>query len=119
MRIVSAIALPPIHALPRWPARDRDGFVRDATRAVAVAMDERMREEARVVALREVRALVCTARLTTVQRRIHDRLCDVEHEGELEGRDALGVESETAIVERDVGEAFLQLAERGGTTREL
>ena len=63
MVIRSAMPLPPVDSLGRGPASDRNGLVFHATRAIRLAVGERMREKTVVIARREVGALMRAAGL--------------------------------------------------------
>ena len=67
-----------------------------------------MGEEARIVALREIGALVRTARFFTPERRVENRFGNIEHEREFQRGDALGVERSARILDRDPGVSVLQ-----------
>ena len=70
-----------------------------------------MLQEVVVVAVGEVGSLVRAARLRALQRRVRDRLADIEQEAELDRRRELGVEALAVVVDGDVLEALLELAD--------
>ena len=70
-----------------------------------------MRQEVLIVAGGEVGALVGAARLLAAQGRPDHGLGHVQHEGQLQGGDQLGVEGAAVVVERHAAEALLELAE--------
>ena len=53
-----------------------------------VAMDQRVRQEPPVVARRKIGALMRAPRFLARERGVDDRLGDLEHEGQLQRRDA-------------------------------
>src|SRR5262249_56852089 len=75
------------------------------------AAPQRMREEAPVVALGEIEALVRAPRFLAVERRGHHGAGDLDHELELESSDELGVERLAVVIQTDVERPLLELAD--------
>jgi hypothetical protein len=73
---------------------------------------QRVRQEASVVTRRESPCAGARRAIPRGERRVGDRLGDVEHERQLERRHALGVERAAAILERHVARALLERLER-------
>src|SRR5436189_5591905 len=96
---VMSLGMTSITILPfTWgQLRNRNRRIVHATRTVALAVNHRVLQEFRIVALREVGALMCAARLLAPQRRIDHRFRDVEHALQLQRGDALGVERATLV----------------------
>src|SRR5207253_7623068 len=71
-----------------------------------------------IVARWKVRPLVRAARLLAAETGVDHRLRHVEHERELDRRDALGVECPALILDHHAGKSLLQRAQRGRTFAE-
>src|SRR5258708_40284416 len=69
-----------------------------------------MSEKFFVVAVGEVRALMGSAGFGALQGGLNHGFSDVEHEGEFEGGDEIGVEGEGVVVEGEIVGARLELA---------
>ena len=77
-----------------------------------------MCEEVFVVAGWKVGALVRPAGLFASERRVHDGLGHVEHEGQLQGGNPLSVEGPAVVVEAHIGETLLKLVQRASCPRQ-
>src|ERR1700674_812739 len=69
-----------------------------------------MRQELLVVARREIGTLMRSAGLRQMQRTLHNRLRDVQHEAQFERRRQLRIEGSTVVIEPNIQEPLLQLA---------
>src|SRR3989441_6051155 len=103
--------LPPVDALARRPAGDRDRYPFDAGRPVLRPVGQRVAQEVLVVALRVVSALVRATGLCALQGTLYDGLGHIQHVGQLQRRGLLSVEGVAMIVQREVAEALLQASQ--------
>ena len=103
-----------VNAFAGRPPRDPDGEILNAGASIGGAENQGVGEKFFVVALGEIGALVRSAGLGALQSGLDHGFGNVEHEGKLEGGDEVGVEGERVIVERESGEALLEMAKSFG-----
>src|SRR5688572_15020161 len=89
----------PVDPLARRPPGDGHREALDPRRPVGIAEHHEMGQETFVVAGREVGALVRPPGLLPLHPGLEDALADVEHVGQLQGRQELGVERPALVRE--------------------